>query len=37
MKNWLKNMQEYKLEPKNTGKEPKNMQENDLKPKNRNK
>ena len=30
-------MQEYKLEPKNTGKEPKNMQEYGLKPKNRNK
>ena len=30
-------MQEYKLEPKNTGKEPKNMQENYLKAKNGNK
>ena len=30
-------MQEYKLEPKNTGKEHKNMQEYGLKPKNRNK
>ena len=30
-------MQEYKLEPKNTGKQPKNMQEYGLKPKNRNK
>ena len=37
MKNKLKNMQEYKREPKNTGKEPKNMQEYSQKPKNKNK
>ena len=37
MNYFLKNIQEYKLEPKNTGKEPKNMQEYSQKPKNKNK